>query len=217
MARAAVALMLVVALGVALVVPGCSLREDDRPRQISHDSLPSVLFRQSDDAVTNPEGPVTEVHPIYLQDGDTLVPVPLSIPLPNTPAELPRLIMEKLLRPGLGEESKYKSAIPPTTRLRSVTRKDDVLEIDLSNLPVEGTGQRLAFAQFVFTATAVNGVRGVRFTIEGTPTPVPLDNRASDPGQTITRDDYPKLAPNSSTATIAPSTTTTVSDAVGDL
>jgi hypothetical protein len=192
------------AVALASLVSGCSLHEDVAPRPITHDSLPSVLFQQTQDPLTNPEDPVADAHDIYLQVDETLEAVAVRIPPPNNPDDLPTEIMRKLLQPGLSEESKYKSAIPPSTQLRDVTRKGDYLEIDLSNPPVEGTGQRLAFAQFVFTATAIPGIRGVRFSIDGSPTVVPLDNRASDPGQIITRADYPKLP-----ITAASSTTTT--------
>jgi hypothetical protein len=195
-----------VAVALTTLVAGCSLHEDAAPRAISHDSLPSVLFQQTQDPLTNPEDPVADSHEIYLQVGETLEAVALSIPPPNRPEDLPTQIMRKLLQPGLSEESKYKSAIPPSTQLRSVIHKGDYLEIDLSNPPVEGTGQRLAFAQFVFTATAIPGIRGVRFTIDGNPTVVPLDNRASDPGQVITRADYPILHITAASSTTTSST-----------
>ncbi len=86
------------------------------------------------------------------------------------------------------------NAIPPTSQVLNASLDGGVLDLDLSDLgAVEGSGQRLAAAQIVYTATALPGIAGVRFSIDGEPASVPLDDHASDVNQVITREDYPSL------------------------
>ncbi len=86
------------------------------------------------------------------------------------------------------------NAIPPTVKILDAKLDGGVLELDVSKLDaVEGTQQRLAFAEIVFTATGIPGIDSVRFMIAGLPAQVPIDNSTSKAGQAITRADYHQL------------------------
>ena len=71
-----------------------------------------------------------------------------------------------------------RTAIPSGTRLLAADLKDGVLTIDLSKdfLVVQGSEQRTAVAQLVFTATGTPDVDKVLFAIEGTQKEVPIDD-----------------------------------------
>ena len=89
-----------------------------------------------------------------------------------------------------------RTAIPSGTRLLAADLKDGVLTIDLSKdfLVVQGSEQRTAVAQLVFTATGTPKVDSVLFAIEGTLKEVPVDD-GSLSAQPLTRFSYPSLDP----------------------
>lgn len=190
-----------------LAAVACGLPQDTEPRAISRDELPKSLL--------TPPGSVTTVAPperattqtIYLvrsQDAvDQLVPVAVMLPAPNNGGDLARTVLERLIsNPATPGTEGLSSAIPPGVRVRSAVVRDGVLELDLTDLgAVESTRQRLAVAQLVYTATAIDGIDGVRFAIDGEPSAVPLDERTAEPGVVITRADFPKIA-----ATVEPTT-----------
>lgn len=68
-----------------------------------------------------------------------------------------------------------RTAISPQTSLRSARLDGDTAVVDLNVALVDVGGQEqiLAVAQIVLTATAVPGVREVRFLLEGEPVEVP--------------------------------------------
>lgn len=145
---------------------------------------------------------------------ESLVKVLVPIPPPANPGEFPRAIIDRLVaNPPVADKGEYASVIPLGTRVLGVTQHEDVLDINLSNAlgTIESTRQRLAVGQIVFTATAIVGINFVRFFIEGTPSAVPLDDRTSEVGALISREDFPKLRPSAVTTTTPtqpPDTTT---------
>ena len=58
--------------------------------------------------------------------------------------------------------------------------------------------QLLAIAQIVFTATGVEGVVGVRFSIGGAPIGIPLPD-GTVTAEPVSRDAFPNLAPSEAT------------------
>ncbi len=112
-------------------------------------------------------------------------------------ADLPRLAIEQLIvqqATTSGSGSDLTNTIPPDTQVLDAKVDGNVLDLDLSALgQVESTRQRLAVAQIVFTATALDGINGVRFWIDGEPASVSLETHASEVGQVITPGDYPSL------------------------
>ncbi len=197
----------IVAIGLVAVV-GCGLRQDENPRAISPQSLPSALFQDANTSTTTSRNPSIEQRSLYLVNtegtAETLSRVAVPIEAPSNPADLPKAIIEKLVTtPPV--DAAHSSFIPPGTRVLKVEQHGDVLEIDLSDElgSVESSRQRLAVAQLVFTATAIDGINAVRFSIDGNPSAVPLDNKTSEVGADIGRDDFPKTRPD------APVTSTT--------
>lgn len=221
MARRALTLAIAV-ISLAGVLAACGVREDDKPREILRPALPRQLFEPNPSSTTTqPPTEHTQYRKLYLVRGtDTLAETFVGIESPRNPADIPRVVIDNLInRPPVTSNSELTSAIPPDTKLRSVVQHDDVLDIDLSGLgTVESTNQRLAVAQIVFTATAIEGINGVRFLIDGSPTAVPLDESTSEIGATITRDDFPKLRPGAvtTTTTVAPDSTDTTAVAPTD-
>ncbi len=200
----------VAALGLAGVIglAGCSLRQDDNPRAISPQSLPSALFQDANTSTTAARNPSIQQQSLFLvhTEGTTesLSRVAIPIEAPENPADLPKAIIEKLvLSPPTDAE--HSSFIPPGTRVLKVEQRDNLLDIDLSAELglVESSRQRLAVAQLVFTATAIDGIDFVRFSIDGNPSAVPLDDKTSEVGAMIGRADFPKTRPD------APVTTST--------
>jgi spore germination protein GerM len=199
-------------LTVGLVLAGCTLRQDDQPREITRASLPDVLFQQTPANAT----PGSETRTFFLVKAvgttESLVKVQVPIQPPADPADFPRTIIEKLvIKPPSSATGEYRSVIPLGTRVLAVKQHDDVLDIDLSNAlgTIENTQQRLAIGQIVFTATAINGVTYVRFFVEGTPSAVPVDDHTAEAGALISRNDFPKLISESAatTTTTPPATT----------
>jgi spore germination protein GerM len=89
-----------------------------------------------------------------------------------------------------------RTAISNQTRLLSVRIQSAVATIDLSGdfAAIGGRDQILAVAQLVYTATAAQGVLGVRLSLDGKPVEVPRGDG------TLTQDplnpaDYSALAP----------------------
>jgi spore germination protein GerM len=100
------------------------------------------------------------------------------------------------------------TSIPADTVLID-TKLDDAsgeLTIDLSRslFDIQGQELRNAFAQLVWTATDVPGVRSVRFLVAGNEYRVPDENGIEQPGA-VTRANYASLAPTPVTTTV-PST-----------
>jgi spore germination protein GerM len=190
----------VVAITLALVATGCGLRSDEKARAIPKASIPTELSERVSSTTTTAVSPVADQRFVYLVrnqgTAESLVSTPVVILPTVRAADIPRAIIEQLVtNPPVDDKSDVTSAIPPGTRVRGVTRDGDVLDIDLTNLgSIESTRQRLAVAQIVFTATEIPGIRGVRFSIDGTPSAVPLDDKSSGVNAIITRDDFPKLA-----------------------
>lgn len=204
------AVAVAVALLGALGLGACGLPEDSQPQEISRDSLPKTLLESPGSVTTVAPNERSTQQTVYLVRSqgttDGLVAVTVAIPSPNNGGDLPRAVLERLIsNPATPETADLSSAIPPGVRIRSAVVDDDVLDLDLANLgTIESTRQRLAVAQFVYTATAIPGIRGVRFAIDGEPSAVPLDDRTADPGAVITRSDFPKLA---ATTTASPAAT----------
>lgn len=195
----------------ALVTTGCSLRHDERPREIASKDLSPVLREPNPTSTTSaPRSDSTRQLLVYLVQTDgtteTLQPVPVDVAAPADPAALPRVLIDRLVNnPPVSETSQFQSRIPPGTRVISVVqRADGVLDVDLSKLgEVEGIGQRLAVAQIVYTATELAGIGGVRFSIDGQLSEIPVDDGSAAAGTVIGRDHFPRLRPGGTATTVA--------------
>ncbi len=190
---------LAVALVLAAVAAGCGLSENDEPRVISAADLPTELVDPSpSSSTTKAPSPTTTSVPVYYlvqQDGvPRLVAVAREVADPTRPRDR----LAALLVPPTPDEQAagILTSIPADTVLIDTKLKGDEVVIDLSRslFDVQGEELRNAFAQMVWTATEVEGVRRVRFLVDGEEFRVPDAGGIEQPGA-VQRSDYVTLAP----------------------
>jgi spore germination protein GerM len=199
---AKVILSLLGVLAVALSAAGCGIPTEATARPIDPDVLPPSLVEQATTTTAPTSGGGRRV-PVELflvsSKGDTqkLSAVDADIVNVVDMADLPRQVIEQLITQQAttgSDGSDLTNTIPPDTQVLDANMDGTVLDLDLSALGrVESTRQRLAVAQIVYTATALDTVTGVRFWIDGEPASVSLEDHASEVGQVITPRDYPNL------------------------
>jgi hypothetical protein len=201
--------LLVVALGASIVIGSCGLPADSAPRVIAEDKVPFNLLGPSTTAQGNEVG--GDQVKLYFVDGDRLRAVDRRIVADATP----QLVLDALLRGPATDDSGTTSsgatapamltgAIPPETRVLRADLQDDTLTVVLTKeiLSVTGPLQKIAFAQMVYTATALRGVSQVRFRVADADgsheqdVEPPTDTGANQ--GTLTRSDYELLAPKPS-------------------
>lgn len=190
--------LLAVAAGVLALASACSLPEDAEPREIPKSDLPAALTPGPSVPDEQAAAGGQVVYLVRSVDGrEQLVPVSVSLPSDRkgTAMDEAKSLVERLvLNPPVSPGSDLASAIPPGTPAPITSAAGDVLVVDLPALAtIEGPRQRQAVAQVVFTATSVPGVAGVRFTADGKDVSVPVDGRAADPGEVLTRSNFPTL------------------------
>lgn len=205
--RSRAALAAALAVAAAMLIGSCGIPTERHARDIPIEAI-GPAAEQSVPSTTStlpPESSSRET--LYLvRTGDPassgserLEALVTDVPNASDPAQVPRLVIERLIglsptdlsRPGLV------NALPTGTRVLSATvGADGVLDLNLSGLSsVESALQRLAVAQIVFTVTGLpsQDITGVRFSLDGTPAAVPVEEGTKGAGQVVTRDDYPKL------------------------
>jgi len=217
----ALAVLLVLA---ALATTACGLREDDEPRVITDDAVPTELSEQSPASTVPEESSVPQrIYVIETRDAEeVLIPYLAPIPRGLEGDEYYREVIERLVKFRAEADDPFTTAIPPTTGVLDVRLvegpdgKRDVLEINLNQLEVSGgTRLKLAIAQMVFTATGIPTVTGVRFLLNGSPVAVPLDVGESETGAVVTRSDFPELYPPTTSPTTAPEVAEPVPGEIG--
>lgn len=191
--RRAVALL----AAACLVVGGCGIRPDGEPRDLAADDVPYGLL---DEAPPAPRAPNPTVAggsadvAVYFVLGDALSPATRSVARPATPGRVVAALLEGPTDPETA--SGLRSAIDPATRVTVSSPSPELAVVDLSAdfVAAPSAEQRLAIAQIVYTVTAIQGVRGVRFRIGGGPVDVPLPDGTST-SEPVSRDAFPSLAP----------------------
>jgi spore germination protein GerM len=191
-----------VAVAVAVLVAvlaagGCGLPNDDRPRVIGEQDAPLLLAPTTQPAEPG-EGDDATVDVFFiLRETGQLTTLRRRVPIVT-----PQTAVDQLLL-GLGPDdpSTLSSAIPAGTVQVGSTLDSGTLILDLGPAgegglsSVQGQAQLQAFAQLVFTATEVAGVRDVLFRVAGEP--IDAATEAGAVGQPVTRADYRGLAPAS--------------------
>jgi spore germination protein GerM len=194
----------VLAVAAALLVAvssGCGLSANSQPQVIEASDLPpELLTANPSSSTTLAASPATTSATVYFltrQDGVTrLVPVQREMADATRPGD--RLIA--LLGTPTAEEAAAGiiTSIPSDTVLLDTELDDatDELRIELSRalFDVQGEELRNAFAQLVWTATDLDGVRRVTFVIDGQTYRVPDDAGIEQPGP-VGRANYRSLAP----------------------
>jgi hypothetical protein len=165
----------VVGLAVGLLVVGCGLPTDHRPRVIEPAQIPDLLSPNNGPSTTQaaPGAPVAQL--FYVKDGG-LVGVNRRVNQGVEPAAVLRLLLTPLTTSEKAQG--YTTLIPPRTRLlKAVLGRDQILTIDLSKEinSIGGQNAKTAYAQLAFTAIDLSDVQAVRFATEGEPVAVPTD------------------------------------------
>ena len=94
-------------------------------------------------------------------------------------------------------DAQYRTAIPQGTMLNSAVLRGGILRVDVSEELLQLSGDTLvnAIAQIVFTASEVEGVRGVLITADGEDQQWPVGNGELQAAP-LTIYDYPGLLPS---------------------
>lgn len=197
--RALVALLAVALLAIGTA--GCGLSPNDEPRIIAADDLPPDLAEPTTSSTTlTSQSPTTAPVTIYylvLQDGVTRLH---AVTRDVEDVTRPRDRLAALLSPPTPEEQAagILTSIPADTILLNsqLVEADQELIVDLSRslFDVQGEELRNAFAQLVWTATELDGVRRVRFLVDGEEFRAPDEDGIEQPGA-VARSDYITLAP----------------------
>jgi len=184
--------IVVMALLMCFVAAGCGVSAEATPRDISAKDAPIPLVA-APTPTDNPSSSGDDAQ-IFLVGPESLKSVGRLL----TPRNDAFVAISTLLKGPTQDEAAQglRTAIPSGTRLLAADLKDGVLTIDLSNdfLVVQGSEQRTAVAQLVFTATGRPDVDSVLFAIEGVQKEVPIDD-GSLSAQPLTRFSYPSLDP----------------------
>ncbi len=109
-------------------------------------------------------------------------------------SQTPTALVQSLLSGANAEElaKQYRSAVPAGTRLLSAKLQAGILRLDLSDELLQLSGSDLvdALAQIVFTASELDGVRGVKILVAGADQQWPAGNGALQ-SSALTIYDYP--------------------------
>jgi spore germination protein GerM len=190
-------LAVVVLLGATA---GCGLSANDQPRVIAADDLPPDLAEPTSSTTADTQSPITTPVTIYYlvqQDGVTRLH---GVTRDVEDATRPRDRLAALLAPPSPDEQAagILTSIPADTVLvnSELVEADQELIVDLSRslFDVQGQELRNAFAQLVWTATELEGVRRVRFLVDGVEFRAPDEDGIEQPGA-VARSDYVTLAP----------------------
>lgn len=187
----------------AVLLAGCGIASDDSARDIPESALPEALQNETTTTTVSADPDRTSVETLFLVqtsgDGSTeeLAEVRVEIETPDGPSGLPAALVQALAdaRPNeLGLPSLTNSVPPGLEVVRADLGPDGVLELDVRELDsVEGSGQRLAVAQIVFTLTELAGIEAVRFFGDGQPVAVPIESGTAPAGTAVRRIDDPAL------------------------
>ena len=194
---------------------GCGLPTDDNAQAIDPDELPESLrpgFTAS--TTTTVPAPLTDARPVYLltnpQDIERTIVVEVDRQVDRS-ATLGDVLATLFGEATSAEESDagYFNTLE-LFEILSATVIDGVATINIVHLSPEGEDQppsadelRFAAAQVVFTASATEGVDGVRILLDGEEVSVPTSDADAEPGSVLRTSAYEQFQPD-----FAPTTTT---------
>lgn len=186
-------LALVLAL---LATAGCGVRSDPTARDLSASRVPYGLLEDAPTTTTSaptPSVPRADVRVYFIQD-DRMI---WKIRQVNAPATVAKALTALLF--GVQEDEiaeGVRSAIDPTAAIQARALDPATYQVDLSSEFATGSSaeQVLALAQVVYTATALDGVTAVRFTLDGVPIEVPTGS-GSLTAEPVGREAFAEFAP----------------------
>lgn len=173
--RRATATLFAAAL-VVLSASACGVQSDAEARDLSASRVPYGLLEAASSTTTTitptPSVPRADVL-VYFIEGDRMVSTRRQV---NAPATVAKALTSLLF--GVQENeiaADIRSAIDPAAAVQARSLDPATYQVDLSSEFAKGptSEQVLALAQVVYTATAIEGVTGVRFTLNGVPIEVP--------------------------------------------
>ena len=202
----------------AATAGGCGLPTDENAQAIDPDDLPETLrpgFTAS--TTTTVPAPLTESRLVYLltnpQDIERTIVVEVERQV-NRNATLGDVLDSLFGEATSTDESDagYFNTLE-LFEILSATVIDGVATVDIVHLSPEGEDSapsadelRFAAAQLVFTASAAEGVDGVRILLDGAEVSVPTSDADAEPGSVLRTSAYEQFQPD-----FAPATTTTTS------
>lgn len=182
------------AIVAVLAMTGCGVSASDGPQPIESD-IAELLEPQ--DEPTVPETEPKRLVTVTWVRGDRLARTP-RIGVAETPQErLDSAFAALLSGPRAAEQTRgLTTLLPPDVQVSGeIKRRRAVVALDLGG-GLEPGGLSLAIGQVAVTALAVPGVQSVVFTVDGTPTAVPVPSSRGS-GRDIVRvvraSDYRKV------------------------
>ena len=173
----------------------CGIASDDGPRDIpAADQVELGLGGDSN------AGAAIGTARVYFLSPEVVGQAALLESVARDVAETPTTLLQALLAgPNQTEQSnQFRTSLPAGTELLDARRQGFLLRVDLSDAVLQLSGEVLitALAQIVFTASEIEGVRGVTIVVAGADQqwPVGSGELTSAP---LTVYDYPGLVPSS--------------------
>ena len=154
---------------------GCGVRSDEGARDLSVGRVPYGLLDEAPATTTSTPTPSVlraDVFVYFIKD-DRMISKKRQV---NAPASVAKSLTALLFGVQENEFAEgVRSAIDPTAAIQARKLDATTYQVDLSAEFAQGSSseQVLALAQIVYTATALPGVSGVRFTLDGVPIEVP--------------------------------------------
>ena len=200
----------------AAAAHGCGLPTDDSAQAIDPEELPESLRPGfTAPATTTVPAPMTEARTVFLltnpQDIERTVVVEVERQV-NRSATLGDVLATLFGEATSAEESDagYFNTLE-LFEILSATVIDGVATVNMVPLSPEGEDQppsadelRFAAAQLVFTASATEGIDGVRILLDGEEVSIPTSDADAEPGSVLLPSAYEQFQPD-----FAPATTTT--------
>jgi spore germination protein GerM len=187
-------------LGTLLAVVGCGVNADDEPQAIDAEDLPPDLLDPNPPTSTTVDDSATSSVTVYLlvRSGTAtrLAPAEREVSDSSSPGAR---INALLAQTSAAEQQRgFISSIPSDTVLldTDLVEGSEELVVNLSGALFDVQGEELAnaFAQLVYTVTELEGVRQVRFKVDGEAYRAP-DAEGTEQDGAVTRADYAALAP----------------------
>ena len=185
---------------------GCGVPTDRDPRPLSPEEVPLPPPRASPAPATPgqvspapaaPESAARMVR-IYLVRDERLAAVDRRVEAPVT-LSAPALALSALLAGPSADDTRsgLRTALNADDGARLTSIAGGVATVDFARDPsaTDSGEQIIAFAQLVWTATEVPGVRSIRVTLRGAPVEVPVGG-GSLKLEPLTRRDFAALAPS---------------------
>ena len=199
---------------LAVAVPGCGLPSDTAAEPIDTDELPESLrpgFTAS--TTTTAPAPLTESRTVYLltnpQDIERTVVV--AVERQVHPAATLGEVLATLFGEATSAEEQAAGYFNTLELFEIVeaTVGDGVATVNMMHLSPEGVSLsadelEFAAAQLVFTASAAEGIDGVRILLDGDEVSIPTSDADAEPGSVLRISTYEQFQPD-----FAPTTTTT--------